>query len=178
MEIVHSRCAGMDVSKRDAKVCVRVAGRGRRKTAETVTTWASTTNAILALREQLIAEQVSLVVMEATGAYPRSVDWPGWSALLVKLILVWLGGRAGAAGLPSVSTVVVLGFGPFGPVGRVQAGTGGGRPSPRTRSNRVSQGLAQGQCAGRWSTGLPWGRAIRAGMVMMVRRRVAPRAMD
>ena len=40
MEVVHSRCAGMDVSKRDAKVCVRVAGRGRRKTVETVTTWA------------------------------------------------------------------------------------------------------------------------------------------
>jgi transposase len=69
MEVIHSRCAGMDVSKRDAKVCVRVAGRGRRKTVETVRTWASTTKAILALREHLIAEQVSLVVMEATGDY-------------------------------------------------------------------------------------------------------------
>jgi transposase len=69
MEIVHSRCAGMDVSKRDAKVCVRVAGTGRRKTAETVRTWGSTTKAVLALREYLIAEQVSLVVMEATGNY-------------------------------------------------------------------------------------------------------------
>jgi transposase len=69
MEVVHSRCAGMDVSKRDAKVCVRIAGRGRRKTVETVRTWASTTNAILRLREHLIAEQVTLVVMEATGDY-------------------------------------------------------------------------------------------------------------
>lgn len=69
MEIIHERCAGMDVSKRDAKVCVRVAGRGSRKTVETVTTWASTTNAILRLREHLIAERVTLVVMEATGAY-------------------------------------------------------------------------------------------------------------
>ena len=51
MEVVHGRCAGMDVSKRDAKVCVRVAGRGRRKTVEAVATWASTTNAILRLRE-------------------------------------------------------------------------------------------------------------------------------
>ena len=32
-------------------------------------TWGSTTNAILALREHLINEQVSLVVMEATGDY-------------------------------------------------------------------------------------------------------------
>jgi transposase len=69
MEIVHSRCAGLDVSKRDAKVCVRVAGRGRRKTVETVRTWGSTTNAILALREHLINERVTLVVMEATGDY-------------------------------------------------------------------------------------------------------------
>jgi len=69
MEVIHSRCAGMDVSKRDAKVCIRVAGRGRRKTVETVRTWAATTNQILALREHLLAEQVSLVVMEATGDY-------------------------------------------------------------------------------------------------------------
>ena len=53
----------------DAKVCVRIAGRGRRKTVETVRTWASTTNAVLALREHLVDEQVSLVVMEATGDY-------------------------------------------------------------------------------------------------------------
>jgi transposase len=69
MDVIHGRCAGMDVSKRDAKVCVRIAGRGRRRTVETVRTWASTTNAILALREHLVDEQVSLVVMEATGDY-------------------------------------------------------------------------------------------------------------
>ena len=69
MEVVHSRCAGMDVSKRDVKVCVPVAGTGRRKSVETVRTWGSTTKAVLALREYLIAEQVSLVVMEATGDY-------------------------------------------------------------------------------------------------------------
>ena len=69
MELIHTRCAGMDVSKKDAKVCIRVAGAGRRRTVETVRTWASTTNAILALRDHLIAEQVSLVVMEATSDY-------------------------------------------------------------------------------------------------------------
>ena len=36
---------------------------------ETVRTWAATTNAVLALREHLVEEQVSLVVMEATGDY-------------------------------------------------------------------------------------------------------------
>jgi len=69
MEVVHARCAGLDVSKKDAKVCVRIAGAGRRKTVETVTTWSSMTNQILALRDHLIAERVTCAVMEATGDY-------------------------------------------------------------------------------------------------------------
>ncbi len=69
MEVVHARCAGLDISKRDTKVCIRVAGKGRRATQQTVTTWGSMTNQILALREHLIAEQVTLVVMEATSDY-------------------------------------------------------------------------------------------------------------
>jgi hypothetical protein len=46
VEVVHARCAGLDISKKDAKVCVRVAGAGRRKTVETVTTWSSMTSQI------------------------------------------------------------------------------------------------------------------------------------
>ena len=69
MDLVHPRCAGADVSKRDAKVCVRVAGRGRAGAASKVTTWGSFTNQVLALREHLISEQLSLVVMEAAGDY-------------------------------------------------------------------------------------------------------------
>ena len=71
MEVVHARCAGLDISKRDAKVCVRVAGAGRRKTVETVTTWGSMTSQILALREHLLEHNVTCVVMEATGDYVR-----------------------------------------------------------------------------------------------------------
>ena len=67
--MVHARCAGIDISKKDAKVCVRVQGTGRRRTAASVTTWGSMTNQILALREHLLAEKVTCVVMEATGAY-------------------------------------------------------------------------------------------------------------
>jgi transposase len=69
MEVVHRRCVGIDIAKRGATVCVRVAGKGRRRTTETVTTWGSMTNQILALREHLVAEQVSCVAMEATGDY-------------------------------------------------------------------------------------------------------------
>ena len=64
MEVIHRRCAGIDVSKKDAKVCVRVQGRGRRSTSTTVSTWGSTTGEILGLREHLLAEQVSCVVIE------------------------------------------------------------------------------------------------------------------
>jgi len=69
MDLMHPRCAGLDVSKRDAKVCVRVAGSGRAAATSTVTTWSSVTTQVLALREHLIAEQVTLVVLEATGDY-------------------------------------------------------------------------------------------------------------
>ena len=69
MDLMHPRCAGLDVSKRDAKVCVRVASGTRAAARSMVTTWGSVTNQVLALREHLIAEQVTLVVMEATGDY-------------------------------------------------------------------------------------------------------------
>src|SRR3954465_3736779 len=88
MEVVHVRCAGLDVSKKDAKVCVRVAGSGRRKTTETVTTWGATTNQVLALREHLMTEQVTCVVMEATGDYWKPffylLEDAGFEVLLVN----------------------------------------------------------------------------------------------
>jgi len=71
MDVVHPRCAGVDISKRDAKVCVRIASAGRAKATSTVTTWGAVTNQVLALRDHLIVEQVTLVVMEATSDYWR-----------------------------------------------------------------------------------------------------------
>ncbi len=89
MEVVHARCAGMDIAKSDAKVCVRVAGAGRRKTMETVTTWGAMTASILDLREHLVAEGVTCVVMEATGDYWKPFyylleDVPGVQVMLVN----------------------------------------------------------------------------------------------
>jgi transposase len=69
MDVVHPRCAGIDCSKKDAKVCVRVQGEGRRRASSTVTTWGATTSQILALREHLIAAQVTCVVIESTSDY-------------------------------------------------------------------------------------------------------------
>jgi transposase len=89
MEVVHARCAGVDISKKDAKVCVRIAGAGRRKTVETVTTWGSMTSQILALRDHLATQQVTCVVMEATSDYWKPFyylleDLPGVEVLLVN----------------------------------------------------------------------------------------------
>jgi transposase len=89
MEVVHARCAGVDISKKDAKVCVRIAGAGRRRTVEPVTTWGSMTSQILALRDHLATRQVTCVVMEATSDYWRPFyylleDLPGVEVLLVN----------------------------------------------------------------------------------------------
>ena len=72
MEVVHPRCAGIDISKKDAKVCVRIQGRGRTRTAVTVTTWGAMSNQILALRDHLLDAKVTCVVIEATSDYVRS----------------------------------------------------------------------------------------------------------
>ncbi|BCT76615.1 hypothetical protein SCMU_24570 [Sinomonas cyclohexanicum] len=89
MELLHPRCAGIDISKRDAKVCVRIAGTGRVKAVETVTTWSSMTGQILALREHLAQQQVTCVVMEATSDYWKPFyylleDLPGVEVMLVN----------------------------------------------------------------------------------------------
>jgi transposase len=71
MEVIHPRCAGIDVSKKDAKLCTRIQGRGARPTTSTVTTWTAMTARILDLKEHLLNEHVTLVVMEATSDYWR-----------------------------------------------------------------------------------------------------------
>lgn len=69
MDIVHERCAALDVSKKDAKVCVRTPGKRRGTFSSEVTTWGATTNQVLALREFLLGAGVTAVVIEATGDY-------------------------------------------------------------------------------------------------------------
>ena len=79
MEVVLARCAGMDISKKKAKVCVRIAGRGRRKTSTTVTTWSAMSSVILRLADMLVEQKVTCVVMEATGDY-----WKPFYSLLAE----------------------------------------------------------------------------------------------
>jgi transposase len=71
VEVVVQRCAGLDVSKRDAKVCVRIQGHGSKKTSAQVTTWSASMPQIIKLRSKLAADKVELVVMESTSDYVR-----------------------------------------------------------------------------------------------------------
>jgi transposase len=101
MEVFHPRCAGLDVSKKDAKVCIRVQGRGRRATSSTVTTWGSMTADILALREHLLAERVSCVVIESTSDY-----WKPFYYLLEDQLNVILVNAKAARNVPGRKTDV------------------------------------------------------------------------
>lgn len=69
MEIVHERAAGIDISKRDAKVAVRKPGQRRGTYRTEVKTFGATTAQIRELIGYLNAEKVSVIVMEATRDY-------------------------------------------------------------------------------------------------------------
>lgn len=69
MKVVYERVAGIDISKTDAKVCVRVPGPRRGIYTTTVSTYGSTHGEVLRLRADLITAGVDRVVMEATGVY-------------------------------------------------------------------------------------------------------------
>jgi transposase len=101
MDIVHERAVGMDISKRDAKVCVRVPGGQRGRFTSAVTTWGSTTNQILQLRSFLEEQQVTTVVMEATSDY-----WKPFYYLLESSLPVMLVNAKAARNIPGRKTDV------------------------------------------------------------------------
>ena len=101
MDVVHPRCAGIDCSKTDAKVCVRIQGQGRRARSVTVTTWGATTGQILALREHLIEARVTCVVIESTSDY-----WKPFHYLLDDALEVILVNAAHVRNLPGRKTDV------------------------------------------------------------------------
>jgi len=101
MDIVHERAVGMDISKRDAKVCVRVPGAIHGQFISTVTTWGATTNQILELRKFLERQHVSIVVMEATSDY-----WKPFFYLLEETLPVELINAKSARNIPGRKTDV------------------------------------------------------------------------
>jgi len=70
MDLLHERCGGRDLGRRDCIVCIRVPGPGTRRHQE-VRTFATTTGGLLELRDWLLAKQITVFGMEATGSYVR-----------------------------------------------------------------------------------------------------------
>ena len=68
MEQLIERCAGLDIGKKTVAATVRIPGTGTRRRKET-RTFATTTRAILELRDWLAGHAVTVVGMESTGAY-------------------------------------------------------------------------------------------------------------
>jgi transposase len=71
MEVLHERCAGLDVHKTTVVCCVRLARGGR--VEKEVKTFKTTTGELLALADWLDGHGVNHVVMEATGVYWKPV---------------------------------------------------------------------------------------------------------
>lgn len=101
MDIVHDRAAGIDISKRDAKVCVRIPGARAGTFSKTVTTYGATTNEILRLRHNLEEAAVTVVAMEATGDY-----WKPFFFLLDETLNVELVNAKQAKNIPGRKTDV------------------------------------------------------------------------
>src|SRR5919199_2894886 len=82
MDILHPRCAGLDIHRDTVVACVRVAEAGR--VARFVETFATTTAALEQLSAWLAGYGVRLVAMEATGVYWK----PVWAVLAESFELV------------------------------------------------------------------------------------------
>jgi transposase len=71
VEVLHARCAGLDVHRDTVVACCRIMSDGTNK--QDVQTFGTTTKELLALSEWLTAHAVTHVAMEATGVYWKPV---------------------------------------------------------------------------------------------------------
>ena len=72
MQVIHERCAALDIGKSVVVACVRRPHPGGGREQE-VRTFQAFLDALEALRDWLVAERVTHVAMEATGSYWRPV---------------------------------------------------------------------------------------------------------
>ena len=82
MEVVHERCAGLDVHQHSVVASVRLAADG--KVAQEVRTFATTTAGLLALCDWLAEHRCTHAAMESTGVYWK----PVWHVLEQSVTLV------------------------------------------------------------------------------------------
>ena len=83
MEVIHVRCAGLDVHQKTVVACVRIAVKS--KVVRAVRTFGATTSELLALSDWLSSHGCTHVAMESTGVYWK----PVWHVLegMFELVL-------------------------------------------------------------------------------------------
>ena len=84
MELMHARCAGLDVHKDSVVACVRI-HEGERVHHE-VRTFGTTTSALMELSAWLAGERCTHAVLESTGVYWRPV-WHVLTSDTLELVL-------------------------------------------------------------------------------------------
>ena len=68
MDVLHARCAGLDVHKRTVVACVR-RGDPAGKVSKNIKTFATMTRDLLDLADWLGVQGVTTIAMESTGTY-------------------------------------------------------------------------------------------------------------
>ena len=68
MEVLHERCAGLDIHKRSIMACVIVPSTGKQPVKQ-IRSFGTMSRDLLALGDWLTEQQVSHVGMEATGSF-------------------------------------------------------------------------------------------------------------
>lgn len=101
VDLIHERAAGIDISKKDAKVAIRIPAKRKNSFSTTVTTWGATTNEVLALRDFLLEQQVTTVIMEATSDY-----WKPFFFVFEEVLPVMLVNARQAKNIPGRKTDV------------------------------------------------------------------------
>lgn len=82
MEVIHPRCAGLDVHQETVVACVRI--QSLSKAQHEVRTFSATMNGLLALSDWLVEQGMTHAVLESTGVYWK----PVWHVLETSVELV------------------------------------------------------------------------------------------
>ena len=82
MEVIFSRCAGLDVHQETVVACARI--QSGSKAGQEVRTFSTTTEGLLALSDWLVGQDVTHAAMESTGVYWK----PVWHVLEASVELI------------------------------------------------------------------------------------------
>jgi transposase len=85
VDVIYSRCAGLDIHKKTVVACVIVPGP-KGKPQKTIRTFGTMTDDLVALGDWLSAEAVTHVAMESTGVYWQ----PIWNLLEERCLVLLL----------------------------------------------------------------------------------------